>query len=312
LSNELQKDNQANRTLERVKSLEKEGNISLPKNYSAENALKSAWLILQGTVTRSKEPVLKVCTPDSIGQALFDMVLQALSPAKKQCYFIAYGNELSLSRSYFGSVAAAKNVNSDIKTINSQVIYRDDEFSYHINPETGMKAIDEHKQKITNISNDAIVGAYSVIIGKNDKILHTELMTYDQILTAWRQSYMNPVLNDGSLKQGSFHAKFTDQACLKTVIARACKMFINTSDDSTLMADAFNRTTEHEFRDVSPEINELPEKKSTISNQLPTLDEEEYSDDEAETAYEMLEDEYEEAEEFVDDDVLDSLFGNGK
>jgi recombination protein RecT len=123
---------------------------------------------------------------------------------------------------------------------------------------------------------------------------------------------MNPVLNDGSLKQGSFHAKFTDQACLKTVIARACKMFINTSDDSTLMADAFNRTTEHEFRDVSPEINELPEKKSTISNQLPTLDEEDYSDDEAETAYEMLEDEYEEAEEFVDDDVLDSLFGNGK
>ena len=33
----------------------------------------------------------------------------------------------------------------------------------------------------------------------------------------------------------------------KTVINRACKRFINTSDDSPVLVDAFNRTTESEY-----------------------------------------------------------------
>jgi len=269
-----QKDTVANRILLQIQGLEKEGNITLPKTYSVENALKAAWLVLQSTKDTNKKPVLRTCTPESIGEALYYMALQGLSPAKNQCYFIAYGDQLTMSRSYFGTVAAAKNVNREMKTVNSQVIYQGDEFTYEIVPETGQKRVLSHKQEFANIDNTKIVGAYSIIIGTDGSIIHTEVMTYVQILAAWRQSRMNPVLANGSLNPKSFHAKFTDQACLKTVIARACKMIINTSDDSGIMADAFNRTTEQEFetKDVTPLVPE--ERKSTISNVLPSIEEE--------------------------------------
>ena len=78
----------------RVEKLSKSGELHLPGDYSAANALKSAWLILQSTLDRDKKPVLTSCTRDSIANALFDMIVQGLSPAKDQCYFIAYGNQL--------------------------------------------------------------------------------------------------------------------------------------------------------------------------------------------------------------------------
>jgi recombination protein RecT len=38
--------------------------------------------------------VLQACTRDSIANALLDMAVQGLNPAKKQGYFIAYGKQL--------------------------------------------------------------------------------------------------------------------------------------------------------------------------------------------------------------------------
>ena len=96
--------------LERIKELQSTRALTLPKDYSPENALKSAYIILQETVDKDKKPVLSVCTTASIASCLLDMVVQGLSPLKKQCYFIAYGSKLTLSRSYFGSIAIAKRV----------------------------------------------------------------------------------------------------------------------------------------------------------------------------------------------------------
>lgn len=294
-----QRETVANIVLTKIQGLEKQGDIALAPNYSAENALKSAWLTLQSTKDMDKRPVLQVCTDKSVREALYNMVIQGLSPSKNQCYFIAYGDQLALSRSYFGTVAAAKNVNREMKGINSQVIYQGDEFVYEILPETGQKRIISHKQEFGNIDNSKIIGAYSIIMGVDGSIIHTEVMTYAQILTAWKQSRLKPVLDNGKLNPRSFHAKFTDQACLKTVIARACKMIINTSDDKGVMAGAFNRTTEQEYEEkvVSPEPG--PEKKSTITSQLPV-------------AEEPAPCEVEEAEEFCEEQdpaVEDSLFG---
>ena len=64
-------------------------------------------------------------------------------------------------------------------------------------------------------------------------------MTMDQIKKAWGQ---------GATKGGSpAHKDFTEEMAKKTVINRACKRFINTSDDSPVLVDAFNRTTESEY-----------------------------------------------------------------
>jgi len=49
--------------------------LLLPDDYSIENALKSAWLILQETVDKDKKPVLEVCSRASIANGLLDMAV---------------------------------------------------------------------------------------------------------------------------------------------------------------------------------------------------------------------------------------------
>lgn len=44
----------------RVNDLSKKGELIVPPGYSAANALKSAWLMLQETVDREKEVIMKV------------------------------------------------------------------------------------------------------------------------------------------------------------------------------------------------------------------------------------------------------------
>src|ERR1700710_1392956 len=101
-------ENTVNNVLAKVNDFTTHGNLQLPNGYSAENALRSAWLIIQQTQDLSKRPALEVCTKESIANALFEMVLKGLSPAKKQCYFIVYGTKLQMQQSYFGTIAISK------------------------------------------------------------------------------------------------------------------------------------------------------------------------------------------------------------
>lgn len=50
--------------LAKITKFEETGELKLPANYSAANALKSAWLILQETKDRSDRPALVVCTKE--------------------------------------------------------------------------------------------------------------------------------------------------------------------------------------------------------------------------------------------------------
>ena len=223
----------------KVTAYAQEGALVLPENYSPENAMKSAWLTLQEVKDRNGKLALDVCTKDSIANALLDMAIQGLSPAKKQCYFIVYGKQLQLQRAYFGTVKTTKAL-SVVDDINAQIIYVGDTI------EDGIKSIVKHEQDFMNIDPSKIKGAYC-IIKLADGSHYTEIMNMNQIKQAWKQSKTKPVNADGTLNQSSVHAKFTDQMALKTVINRACKMFANTSDDSDLLIESFNRTTENEF-----------------------------------------------------------------
>lgn len=115
--------------LAKITKFEETGELKLPANYSAANALKSAWLILQETKDRSDRPALVVCTKESIANALLDMVVQGLSPMKKQCYFIVYGNKLTLQRSYLGTLAIAKRVGGVLTAV-ANCVYEGDEFIF--------------------------------------------------------------------------------------------------------------------------------------------------------------------------------------
>ena len=222
--------------------------LAFPDNYSVSNALNSAYLMLQDMTVRKKEgadwvdkKVLDVCTKQSIASSLMDMAVQALNPMKKQCYFVTFGNKLTLMRSYQGTMAVAKRVGAT--DIRAEVIYEGDTFRYHI--ENGYKVIDEHTQDFKNIDNDKIVGAYA-IVDCQGSTPYVEIMNISQIKKAWAKGKAD------LSKANDVHNEFADQMAKKTVINRACKNLINSSDDGYLM-ETFDRTTHNEEVDVVAE-----------------------------------------------------------
>lgn len=214
-----------------VKGYVSRGELALPANYSPENAMKSAWLMLQECTDSNRRPVLESCTKNSIINALQDMLYQGLNPNKKQCYFIAYGDKLVLQRSYFGSMHVAQMVDPAITDICYDVVYEGDEFEFA--KMRGKTVIISHKQKLANISKDKIIAAYcSIFRGDTED---TMIMTMDEIKAAWGKSKMKPIEADGTIKKGSTHDQYTKDMAIKTVVNHACKYVINRSDDSTLL-----------------------------------------------------------------------------
>lgn len=218
----------ADLVLNKVKIFTANRDIKLPDNYSPENALKSAWLILLETKDKNQVPALQVCTKDSIANALLNMVLQGLNPVKKQCDFLVYGDKLTLQREYHGTIALAKRY-ADVKEAVGTVIYEGDVFEYSIEP-NGYKKIVKHEQSLDNIDNNKIKGAYATLLFQDTKQEpYIEIMTIAQIRQAWQQ---------GATKGNSpAHKNFPDEMSKKTVISRACKLFISSSDDSSLFDD---------------------------------------------------------------------------
>lgn len=216
--------------------------LSFPPNYSVSNALNSAYLILQETFDKDKKPVLQSCSKQSIAAALIDMTVQGLNPMKKQCYFIAHNGKLTLMRSYQGTMAVAKRCGA--KRIVAEVIYEGDTFEYHI--ENGIKVIDKHIQDFKNIDNSKIIGAYAIVTMED--YTYTEIMHINQIKKAWAKGY-------GYTEGKGVHTEFTDQMCKKTVINRACKNIINSSDDGYL-TEAFENTADEETDIVTETVQQ--------------------------------------------------------
>ncbi len=211
--------------LTKVQKFQERGELDLPSNYSAGNALKSAWLILQGVVDKNSKPVLQTCTRHSVANSLLDMVLQGLNPAKKQGYFIAYGSTLVFQRSYFGTMAVTKQVVDGVADIYATVVYDGDEFEYEI--VRGRKRVLKHTQKLSNVDDKKIVAAYCQIIFEDGSEI-TDIMTMAQIRKSWAKSKMNPNAD------GSIHSQFPEEMVRKTIINRACKDLINSSDDKNI------------------------------------------------------------------------------
>ena len=231
---------------DKVREFTTTGELHFPQNYSVENAMKSAWLILQETKAKTPDkkevPALGYCTKDSIANALLSMVVQGLNPGKKQCYFIAYGNQLACQRSYFGNIYLAKLADPEIEDIVGTAVYEGDEFEYYIY--RGKTFIRKHVQALGNIDKRKIVAAYATVLRKdgNEQKEYSSIMTMEQIKQAWGQSKMYPIDEKGNIKAGSTHGKFTADMAEKTVINGLCKRIINSSTDSYLVLETYRKT----------------------------------------------------------------------
>jgi recombination protein RecT len=249
----IQKDitDDVNKSIERLQ----DDGLTLPANYNHSNALKSAFFKLQEVKDKAGKPAIEVCSRGSVANALLDMVTQGLSPAKTQCYFIVYGNQLQMNRSYFGTQAVLKRL-TNVKDIWANVIFDGDVFDYEI--DGGREKLTKHETKFQNRDN-SILGAYAVVKTGDDEEILT-VMTRKEIDAAWGQSKT----------QKAVHKKFPQEMAKRTVINRAAKAFINTSDDSDLLVDAINRSTENEYenerKDITPEMEakqQIEEKANT-------------------------------------------------
>lgn len=231
------------KVLARIDQMKEEQELSLPVNYNAANALNSAYLALQKVKTRNGKNALEACTPTSISKALLDMTLQGLSPAKDQCYFIAYGNELQMQRSYFGTVAAVKRLDG-VQKVRAEVVHQDDEFEIGSNDDMEL-IVKKFVPKFEN-QDKPIIGAFALI--KTDEGNSYTVMTKKEIDQSWSQTRQ---------KNNRVQKDFSQEMAKRTVLNRAAKMFINTSDDSDLLTGAINDTTANEFddearKDVTP------------------------------------------------------------
>ncbi len=101
---------------------------------------------------------------------------------------------------------------------------------------------------------------------------YTEIMSFEEIEEAWKQSQM---VYDGKFKEDGTHRRFPQEMAKKTVINRACKKLLNSSDDSSLLSSEIkNRDNRQrkEILDAEEEANankellefeEVPHKEAT-------------------------------------------------
>ncbi|OUZ31492.1 hypothetical protein A5806_000773 [Enterococcus faecium] len=190
----------------------------------------------------------------SIANALLDMIKQGLNPGKNQCYFIAYGPKLRMSRSYFGTQAALKRLD-EVKDVKAEVIRKDDVFEIgSVDNET---VVTKFVPSFENMDKE-IIGAFATITRTDGSKAYT-IMTKKQIDQSWAKSKMK---GSGPQKE------FPEEMAKRTVINRAAKPFINTSDDAELFSDAFNRTTENDYDYNRKDVTPRKEKVATLEQKF--------------------------------------------
>ena len=248
---------------DRIAEMTASGSLNLPKNYSPYNALQLAWLAL----TQSKDEMLTTCTKASIANALLDMVIQGLNPAKKQCYFIKYGNQCTMQRSYMGTIAVAKRVVKGFDSVSAQVVHEGEEFLF----ETvgGSQRVTKHQQTLDSM-NKPIVGVYAIMQDADGNVMDSLIMTMEDVKQSWKQSRVNPIDAQGNIKADSTHGKFTAEMAKRTAINRILKRHINASDDGSLVFESMNRQSMVQVE--AEAVEEIDAAANTIDIEDMTID----------------------------------------
>ncbi|MGS3164856.1 recombinase RecT [Enterococcus sp. MFKCC-BF.UR33] len=146
-----------------------EQGLEMPPGYSPQNALKSAFFEL---TNNTGENLLQMAANNqemktSISNALLDMVIQGLSPAKKQCYFIKYGKQGSANAFIFWNNMVVPYRVTGGADITPVVVRQGDEFEVAMDGPN--MVVKKHETKFENLDNE-IIAAYVVIKLANGKI----------------------------------------------------------------------------------------------------------------------------------------------
>lgn len=227
--------NISDKVFNQINVLQNEQGLVLPKGYNVSNALKSAYLTLASSGLLNTDQT-------ALAQALLDMCIQGLTPAKRQCYFIKYENKVQMMRSYFGDRSAC--INAGVaEEIQANIIYEGDKVDvYYVNDRMTV----EHKTNWANFEKP-IVGAYAwAVLPDGTKIY--DIMTMARIKKSWSMSK--------NTTNNKLQNNYTDDACKRTVIRHLAKNLFNSSGDNEVISQSYNRTTEDEYVNEKNEYKE--------------------------------------------------------
>lgn len=217
------------------------GTFKVPEGYDIKGECSSAALKLMNTKTTKGDPILSVCSRESVLMFFKDMVAQNLSFVNNQCYAIPYGDVLSCTPSYFGERSIfAENFPGLMMTAN--VIYEGDTYDYCTDAKHGFNFIENHKSSLQN-RNKPIVAAYCTVVEvETDKVVNGCVMTWDEIQVSWSQSR-----NKGTQE------KFPVDMAKRTVFKKMCKDYNNTGKGNftAMQVQAYRRNEEAEYTSVT-------------------------------------------------------------
>lgn len=218
-----------------VAKLISSGRLHLPSDYSPENAIKAAELMLPNIKNLNDQHIMiggkintAVVTQESVAAALMSMVVQGLNPDKKQCYFIVYGKLLVCQRGYFGDIAVAKRVKPGIGEYYDTVREGEEiKIGKARRPGSFVTVVSDHGMSFPR--NPNIVGAYCGFFDVDGNDLGCDIFDVDRIKASWSKSKTYKEGGNGT------HNVFTEEMCLRTVIRHRCKPIINSSNDVELL-----------------------------------------------------------------------------
>ena len=241
----------------RIADMVDKNELKLPDGYNAGTALRSAMLIIQDSVDKNGKCALEVCTKASVVNSLLNMCIQGLQPAKKQCYFITYGNQMQLFTSYFGIQSALRRAVPSVQKIVTDFIKEGDQVEWATSP--------YGERYISKVITDPLVNynkprkfGFCNIYDSMGNLLSATLMSWAEIEMSWKQSKTYKF-------EDSPHKKFPEEMAKRTLINRACKNILNSSIESDpVIAAAINQTADAEYERVEVGATEAPkqEKKS--------------------------------------------------
>jgi len=209
-------DNVETKALAQIQEYEKLG-LVIPEGFNPTNSLKKARIMLNTMTAKNGQPVLAVCTQESIIDCLVDSLMKGLDYSEKQVYFIPRGNEMTNLESIYGRIVRCKRASDKYEPL-VNFVHTDDKFKFHYDLANGGRiVIDEHETELANLDKP-IIAAYTYVTD-NDGNTQVFIMTQKEWLTSWKKS-----ANGASVAK-----EFERDMIYRTIIKKATKSLVNSS-----------------------------------------------------------------------------------
>jgi len=175
-------------------------------------ALKIAYGVVS---TISSNPYLQKIAKENIGSVV-DCVRQAISldlpvDANQYCWFIPYGNKVTLQIGYKGYIYKIKKIYPNTQ-FQVNLVYEGDEIK--VKTKDNNDYVDHERVNSFSKSNDKIIGVYTIITFDNGK----------SVVETMDKKEIDLIKSKTKAKDGGVWKEWYGEMAKKAVIKRACKI----------------------------------------------------------------------------------------